>query len=66
MGHSAGLRAGTRYAFSRDFRKKGAIALTTYMRQYHVGDYVDIKCNAAVQKGMPHKVYHGKVNSFDT
>ncbi|KAI0876456.1 60S ribosomal protein L21 [Hypoxylon argillaceum] len=60
MGHSAGLRAGTRYAFSRDFRKKGAIPLTTYMRQYHVGDYVDIKCNAAVQKGMPHKVYHGK------
>ncbi|KAI1175747.1 ribosomal protein L21e-domain-containing protein [Nemania sp. FL0916] len=60
MGHSAGLRAGTRYAFSRDFRKKGAIPLTVYMRQYRVGDYVDIKCNAAVQKGMPHKVYHGK------
>ncbi|TRX90697.1 hypothetical protein FHL15_008472 [Xylaria flabelliformis] len=55
MGHAAGLRAGTRYAFSRDFRKKGSIPLNVYMRQYHVGDYVDIKANGAVQKGMPHK-----------
>jgi len=60
MGHPAGLRAGTRYAFSRDFRKKGMINLGTYLRQYKVGDIVDIKANGAVQKGMPHKVYHGK------
>ncbi|KAI0401044.1 ribosomal protein L21e-domain-containing protein [Xylaria palmicola] len=60
MGHAAGLRAGTRYAFSRDFRKKGSIPLNVYLRQYRVGDIVDIKCNAAQQKGMPFKVYHGK------
>ncbi|KAI7784601.1 60s ribosomal protein l21 [Diaporthe eres] len=60
MGHAAGLRAGTRYAFSRDFRKKGMIALSTYLYQFKVGDIVDIKANGAVQKGMPHKVYHGK------
>ncbi|GAM87140.1 hypothetical protein ANO11243_051610 [Dothideomycetidae sp. 11243] len=60
MGHSAGLRAGTRYAFSRDFKKKGYIALSTYLRQYKVGDIVDVVANGAVQKGMPYKVYHGK------
>ncbi|KAK1671910.1 ribosomal protein L21e [Colletotrichum godetiae] len=60
MGHPAGLRAGTRYAFSRNFREKGMIKLSTYLRQYRVGDIVDIKTNGAVQKGMPHKVYHGK------
>lgn len=60
MGHSGGLRAGTRYAFSRQFRQKGMIPLSTYLTQYRVGDIVDIKCNGAVQKGMPHKVYHGK------
>ncbi|KAF2970706.1 hypothetical protein GQX73_g2870 [Xylaria multiplex] len=60
MGHAAGLRAGTRYAFSRSFRQKGFIRLSTYLRQYKVGDIVDIKANGAVQKGMPHKVYHGK------
>jgi large subunit ribosomal protein L21e len=60
MGHSGGLRAGTRYAYSRDFKKKGMIALSTYLRQYHVGDIVDVVANGAVQKGMPYKVYHGK------
>jgi large subunit ribosomal protein L21e len=45
MGHSAGLRAGTRYAFSRDFKKKGMIALSTYLRQYKVGDIVDVVAN---------------------
>ncbi|KKY19728.1 putative 60s ribosomal protein l21 [Phaeomoniella chlamydospora] len=60
MGKSAGLRSGTRYAFSRDFKKKGHIALQTYLRTYKVGDIVDIKANGAVQKGMPYKVYHGK------
>lgn len=39
------------YAFSRDFRKKGMIALSTYLKQYKVGDIVDIKTNGAVQKG---------------
>ncbi|KAF2220324.1 ribosomal protein L21e-domain-containing protein [Elsinoe ampelina] len=60
MGHAAGLRAGTRYAFSRDFKKKGMIPLGTYLRQYKVGDIVDVVANGAVQKGMPYKVYHGK------
>ncbi|KAI0113829.1 ribosomal protein L21e-domain-containing protein [Hypoxylon sp. NC0597] len=36
------------------------IRLSTYLQQYKVGDIVDIKANGAVQKGMPHKVYHGK------
>ena len=30
-------------------------------RSCRVGDIVDIKANGAVQKGMPHKVYHGKL-----
>lgn len=60
MGISGGLRAGTRYAFARQFRQKGSIPLSTYLRVFKVGDVVDIKANGAVQKGMPHKVYHGK------
>lgn len=34
MGHAAGLRAGTRYAFSRNFREKGMIRLSTYLKTY--------------------------------
>lgn len=46
--------------FQRDFKKHGVIALSTYMKTYKKGDIVDIKGNGAVQKGMPHKWYHGK------
>lgn len=38
MGHAAGLRAGTRYAFSRGFKDHGMIRLSTYLHQYK---YVD-------------------------
>jgi hypothetical protein len=41
------------------------IKLSTFMKPYKVGDYVDIKANAAQQKGMPHKFYHGCVRPFD-
>ncbi|CAG8673813.1 37734_t:CDS:2 [Gigaspora margarita] len=60
MPHSYGIRARTRYMFSRKFREKGAIRLSTYLKTYKVGDIVDIKANGAVQKGMPHKFYHGR------
>ncbi|KAJ7971406.1 60S ribosomal L21-like protein [Quillaja saponaria] len=55
-----GVRSRTRDSFSRAFRKKGTIHLTTYLRTYKVGDYVDIKVNGAIHKGMPHKFYHGR------
>merc|ERR1712226_1623757 len=55
-----GLRARTRHMFARGFRQKGFIPLTTYLRSYKIGDYVDIKVNGAVHKGMPHKWYQGR------
>ena len=60
MTNTKGYRRGTRYMFSRPFRKHGIIPLSTYFKCYKRGDIVDIKGNGAVQKGMPHKVYHGK------
>merc|ERR1712210_251628 len=59
MTNPKGTRRGTRYMFSKDFRKKGVIGLKTYFANYHKGDIVDIKGDGAIQKGMPHKVYHG-------
>ncbi|KAJ2678507.1 Pyrimidine nucleotide transporter, mitochondrial [Coemansia spiralis] len=60
MPHSFGYRARTRYMFARKFREHGAIPLSTYMKVYKVGDIVDVKGNGAIQKGLPHKFYHGK------
>jgi len=31
-----------------------------YLRNFKIGQYVDIKVNGAVHKGMPHKFYHGR------
>merc|ERR1711981_475168 len=60
MTNAHGKRRGTRYMFSKEFRNKGMPGLSTYMHVYKRGDIVDIKGNGAIQKGMPHKVYHGK------
>merc|ERR1712036_209344 len=60
MTNAHGKRRGTRYMFSKAFRNKGMPGLATYMHVYKRGDIVDIKGNGAIQKGMPHKCYHGK------
>merc|ERR1712036_4432 len=60
MTNAHGKRRGTRYMFSKEFRNKGMPGLATYMHVYKRGDIVDIKGDGAIQKGMPHKVYHGK------
>ena len=60
MPRSNGYRCNTRDLFSKAFRSNGLPGLTTYLTNYKVGDYVDIKANATIHKGMPHKYYHGK------
>ena len=45
-----GVRSRTRDTFSRGFRQKGYINLTTYLRTFKLGDYVDVKVNGAVHK----------------
>eukprot|EP00216_Chloropicon_sp_CCMP2111_P002001 CAMPEP_0198234144 /NCGR_PEP_ID=MMETSP1446-20131203/233_1 /TAXON_ID=1461542 ORGANISM="Unidentified sp, Strain CCMP2111" /NCGR_SAMPLE_ID=MMETSP1446 /ASSEMBLY_ACC=CAM_ASM_001112 /LENGTH=166 /DNA_ID=CAMNT_0043914875 /DNA_START=122 /DNA_END=622 /DNA_ORIENTATION=+ len=60
MGAGQGLRAKTRDLFSRGFRQRGVIPPVSYLRSFKIGDYVDIKVNSSIQKGMPHKYYQGK------
>lgn len=64
MPHSSGYRKGTRDKFKRPFRGRGVIPLSTYLTTYKIGDYVDIKANGAVHKGMPHKYYHGRTGQI--
>ena len=60
MPHSFGSRGRTRALFARNFRDHGVEHLSTYMHLYKLGDIVDIKANASIHKGMPHKFYHGR------
>ena len=60
MPHAFGLRARTRDLFCKAFRKHGTIPLSKYLVPYKKGDYVDIIADGSIQRGMPHKFYHGK------
>ena len=60
MPHAFGLRARTRDLFCKAFRKHGTTPLSKYLIPYKKGDYVDIIADGAIQRGMPHKFYHGK------
>ena len=60
MVRSGGYRSNTRDLFQQPFRKRGPVKLSTYLENYKIGDYVDIKANPSIHKGMPHKYYHGK------
>jgi len=59
MGHSEGLRHGTRYVFARKFGKHGVPAPSLSLRTFRIGDVVEIKVNGAVHRGLPHRVYQG-------
>ncbi|KFW81533.1 60S ribosomal protein L21, partial [Manacus vitellinus] len=51
-------RRGTRYMFSRPFRKHGVVPLATYMRIYKKGDIVDIKVLSAVLRGKVKRCFY--------
>ena len=62
---SGGLKACTRDLFSKKFgEKKYNPPLTTFLRNYKVGDMVDIVAQSSQQKGMPHKFYHGRTGKI--
>jgi large subunit ribosomal protein L21e len=60
MPHCFGQRARTRDLFAKPFRRHGITALNRLMIIYKKGEYVDVIADGAIQKGMPHKYYHGK------
>jgi hypothetical protein len=38
----------------------GQIPLKRYLTTFKLGDYVDLRGDGAIHKGMPHKFYHGR------
>ncbi|NHJ47762.1 MAG: 50S ribosomal protein L21e [Asgard group archaeon] len=60
MPKSKGYRHSTRKLFKKSPRDKGLQPLGRLLTKYKVGDQVLIKVDPAIQKGMPHRRYHGK------
>ena len=60
---SSGIRRKSRSVLSKRVREKGRLPLSRLLTKYEAGEKVVITIDPAVQKGMPHKRYQGKVAS---
>ncbi|NLX48711.1 MAG: 50S ribosomal protein L21e [Methanospirillum sp.] len=60
MAHHNGPRKKTRYKFKKDLRKRGIQPVTTLIQRFDPGQSVHIVCDPSVQKGMPHRRFHGR------
>ncbi len=57
---SHGYRARTRSLLRKKPRRRGLSPLSTVLREYEIGQRVDIIIDPSFHKGMPHKRYHGR------
>merc|ERR1711874_540363 len=64
MPHSYGLRARTRSIFRKKLGEKGQPPLTNFYKTWKRNQLVIIKNDSAQQKGMTHRIYHGKVGKI--
>eukprot|EP00919_Chromeraceae_sp_WS-2016_P035407 GHVR01083958.1.p1 GENE.GHVR01083958.1~~GHVR01083958.1.p1 ORF type:complete len:166 (+),score=13.20 GHVR01083958.1:22-498(+) len=60
MPNSFGYRARTRSKYSKGYRQKGIPSVGRTLVTFRKGDYVDIKVDPSIQKGMPYNYYHGR------
>jgi large subunit ribosomal protein L21e len=63
MRKSQGYRAGTRRLLKKEPRERGKLRLSKLLHEYQPGSLVVVKIDPSVQKGMPHRRYHGKVGT---
>ncbi len=64
MRGSKGYRSGTRRLLKKGPRERGKIGLSKLLYEYQPNSRVVIKIDPSVQKGMPHRRYHGKVGTI--
>ena len=63
MKKSKGYRRGTRRLLKRAPRERGKLKLGKLLHAYEAGSRVIIKVDSSVQKGLPHRRFHGKVGT---
>jgi large subunit ribosomal protein L21e len=63
MAHHNGPRKKTRYKLKKDLRNRGIAPVTRLIQEFAPGDKVHIVCDSSIQKGMPHRRFHGKTGT---
>ena len=61
MRGSKGYRSGTRSLLTKEPRQRGKVRLSKLLQGYQPGNRVLIKIDSSVQKGMPHRRFHGRI-----
>lgn len=64
MRGSKGYRSGTRHLLRKEPRKHGKLSLSKLLQEYQPGNHVLVKIDSSVQKGMPHRRFHGKIGTI--
>jgi len=63
MRRSKGYRSAARRVLTKKPREHGKMRLSKLLHEYQPGSQVVVKIDSAVQKGMPHRRFHGKVGT---
>ena len=63
MKGSKGYRSGSRSLMTKEPRERGKLSLSKLLHEYQPGSQVVVKIEPSVQKGMPHRRYHGRVGT---
>jgi large subunit ribosomal protein L21e len=58
---SKGPRRRTRRKLRKRARQRGKLSVARYMQKFEIGDKVVVKPEPAVQKGLPHRRFFGKL-----
>jgi len=64
MRGSKGYRSGARRLLTKEPREHGKLRLSKLLREYEPGSHVVVMIDSSVQKGMPHRRFHGKVGTI--
>jgi large subunit ribosomal protein L21e len=61
---SKGYRAKTRRLLRKKPRERGKLQLSKLLHEYQTGNSVTVKIDPSIQRGMPHRRYHGRVGTI--
>ena len=64
MRRSKGYKTCTRKLLRKPTRRKGMTPLGRLLREYTIGQKVDVIIDPSVPKGQPHRRFHGKVGTI--
>lgn len=64
MAHHYGQRKKTRYKYKKELRKRGMAPVTSIIQEFEEGQKVHVVVDSSVQKGMPHRRFHGRTGEI--